>query len=261
MTPPSAFARLSWRDCSNFGRARGVHEAMTEIAAPPLSTTDRPRIAAGPASEPEAAVFAARGELRPRSVRFAGRALCALVALWVVALLAGALGIDLVPGLRFPGAHHATKAAANVRERPLSPFRAVAASAGARLSVRFARIPEGGAARSLGTHRGAAHPAVTAKPTGRLPSPAATLGLAVPTSGRPAAAGGASSSNGAGYRSAASPRAGGSANSKSSHAGSGSSPASGSPSQASTAPGRAQSPATPAPGTRGESAQHSAAGH
>src|SRR5436305_10396432 len=74
----------------------GTHAAATPPAMP---------LEHGTASDAEAPVFAARGALRPRALALAARVIAVLVVLWLVALLAGALGLGRLPGVPFPGAH------------------------------------------------------------------------------------------------------------------------------------------------------------
>lgn len=91
--------------------------STTEIQSPPSPPAAFDR----PASERP--IFVAEGDRRARWLARLGRAAAVLVALWLVALLAGALGFGRLPGVPYlgPGSHNAHHAVTPQSSRPPAP--------------------------------------------------------------------------------------------------------------------------------------------
>lgn len=159
-----------------------IHDAGVRDLAP-----GRPAPPISPEAE-EPAVFVAADGARARRLRLVGRAVAALVALWLVALVAGTLGFGSLPGLSglpslqhpFGGADHARSVAHKKGADAARRARVVAAQQRARARARqLARgkarrraAGQTGSSPAAGSGPAATPPATVQNPgTGRANAP------------------------------------------------------------------------------------------
>ena len=135
---------------------------MNEIA-----TTAAPHAALGLEPEsarphvPEAPVFAAVGEARPKALRLIARTVALLVGLWLLAFVAGLLGMGTLPGLPLVGdgpSHRAPQPAAARHEPVAAGLAAAASDHGAIATIRRAANDAVSHRTSSRSHRTASRP-------------------------------------------------------------------------------------------------------